>query len=239
MSHQSAAFRRPPPTWDRPLLSRAAPVVPPAGVATVPFAQRFIRCPQCVVSSTAPAHRPWPACGPCCRHRIPTPPPACARVTPRLIGARDGPLVPLVASTPTAAPAPPIRRRRCVAHSSHVFPHVPCVVLTPLQPHLVSSPCEETIAWVPSRGYQCMAPETSASAPLAEALLSASLTRGGADAVRGPPANRPPSPPCHHPTRRGPSRGGTMIAWGDHRVGTNAKGLPQRPIVAFASDVVF
>ena len=46
-----------------------------------------------------------------------------------------------------------------------------------------------------------MAPETSASAPCAEALLSASLTRGGAVAVRGPPTNRPPAPPYHHPTR--------------------------------------
>ena len=40
------------------------------------------------------------------------------------------------------------------------------------------------VAPAPGRGG--MAPETSASAPCAEALVSASLTRGGADAVRGP-----------------------------------------------------
>ena len=223
MSHQSAAFRRPPPTWDRPLLSRAAPVVPPAGVATVPFAHRFIRCPQCVVSSTAPAHRPWPACGPCCRHRIPTPPPACARVTPRLIGARDGPLVPLVASTPTAAPAPPIRRRRCVAHSSHVFPHVPCVVLTPLQPPLVSSPCEETIARVPMHrvGTNAWRPRRARALPSPRRSSRPLLRVVAPTRCVGRPRTARPRRPAIIPPG-GDHREGT-IAWVPmHRVGTNA-----------------
>ena len=149
MSHRLEAFRRPPRAWDRPLLSRAAPIARLAGVATVSIARLLNRCPQCVVKSAAPARRPGPACGPCHRHHIPTPPPVCVRAPPHLTGTRRGPHVPLVARAPTAAPVPPLRPRRCVAHSSHVFPHVPCVVLTPLQPPLVSSPCEETIARVP------------------------------------------------------------------------------------------
>ena len=82
---------------------RPVPVARSAGVATVSFAHLSNRCPQCVVTSAAPAHRPGPAHGPCYQHRIPTPPPVCARAPPRLTGARDGPHFPLVARAPTAA----------------------------------------------------------------------------------------------------------------------------------------
>ena len=149
MSLQTPAFPRPPQAWDRPLLSRAAPVARSAGVATVSFVHLSNRCPQCVVTSAAPAHRPGPTHGPCHRHRIPTPPPACARVPPRLTGARDGPHFPPVARAATAAPAPPLCARRCVGPASPVLPDVPCVVLSPFQPPLVSSCVVETMASVP------------------------------------------------------------------------------------------
>ena len=203
MSLRLEAFRRPPRAWDRPLLSRAAPIARLAGVATVSIARLLNRCPQCVVKSAAPARRPGPACGPCHRHHIPTPPPVCVRAPPHLTGTRRGPHVPLVARAPTAAPVPPLRPRRCVAHSSHVFPHVPCVVLTPLQPPLVSSPCEETIARVPMHrvGTNAWRPRRARALPSprrsSRPLLYAWWHRRGAWAAREPPARA--ALPSSHP----------------------------------------
>ena len=193
MSQQLPALGCPPRAWDRPLLSRAAPTARLAGVATVSIAHLLNRCPQCVVTPAAPARRPGPACGPCHRHHIPTPPPVCVCAPPHLTGTRRGPHLPLVARAPTAAPVPPLLPSCCVAHASHIFPDGWCVCAQVVSVRCSWHRADVSARWSP-QAQLCTITTAHTAAAFPVAVSTGPATIVTPSPLSPPPLSPPPLP---------------------------------------------